>query len=357
LVACSDEDRPQADLRPESKLRPRGRLRPRRGSAIMTVAAVLVVAVLFAVRGFAGLLGEDVGSLPAAVPVRGDDALWLGHAWVDGRRTPADLSTLVSRLRQTGIRDLFVHVGPLSDDGSLNPALSPRARWLLTGLHRQLPEIRVQAWLGDLVGPGGLDLASPATRTRALGAAAQVLAEGFDGVHYDLEPVASGNTGYLALLAAAHRLTRARHAVLSAACDQVEPIPYLHVVDRLVFGHPHWWSAGYLQAVASRVDEVALMTYDTGVPGDAAYGGYVRVETQAALAAVPADVTVLIGLPAYHDSEPGHTSGETVSAAIRGVRLALSAHPRPRPVGVALYADFSARPADWTAYLSDWARA
>jgi hypothetical protein len=351
------EFRPGAKSRPGAEFRPGGKSRPRRGSVIMAVAAVLVLAALAPAMGFAGLLGEDVGSVSAAVPVRGDDALWLGHAWVDGRRTPADLSSLVSRLRQTGIRDLFVHVGPLSADGSLNPALSPRARWLLTGLHRQLPEIRVQAWLGDVVGPGGLDLASPATRTRALGAGAQVLAEGFDGIQYDLEPVASGNTGYLALLAAAHRLTRARHAVLSVACDQVEPIPFLHVVDRPVFGHPHWWSAGYLRAVAGRVDEVALMTYDTGVPVGAAYSGYVRVETQAALAAVPPDVTVLIGLPAYHDSEPGHTSAETVSAAIRGVRLALGSRPRPRPVGVALYADFSALPADWAAYRSDWARA
>jgi hypothetical protein len=214
----------------------------------------------------------------------------------------------------------------------------------------------VQAWLGDLVGPGGLDLASPATRGRVLGAAAQVLAEGFDGIQYDLEPVPSGEPGYLDLLAATHDLTRARHAVLSVACDQIEPVPGLHGIEQQVFGQPHWWSAGYTRAIASRVDEVALMTYDTGMPVSAAYSGYVRLETQLALGAVPPAVTVLIGLPAFHDREPGHTSAETVSAAIRGVRLALGAHPPPRPVGVALYADFSALPSDWAAYLSDWAQ-
>jgi Glycosyl hydrolases family 18 len=322
----------------------------------LAVAAAVLLTCQVAAAGMVGLLAEDVGSVAAEVPVGGDDGLWLGHGWVGGQRTAADLNALVARLRETGIRDLFVHVGPLSNNGSLNPALRPRAEWLLTGLHRLLPGVRVQAWLGDTVGAGGLDLAGPATRRRVLGAARQVLAEGFDGIHLDLEPVPSGDQGYLALLAAMHALTRARHAILSVACAQIEPLPYLQAVGRWIMGRPRWWSSAYLHAVASRVDEVALMTYDTGVPVGAAYSGYVRLQTRLALAAVPPDVTVLIGLPAYHDSEPGHTSAETVGAAIRGVRLALGADLPRRPVGVALYADFSARPADWAAYLNDWVR-
>jgi hypothetical protein len=31
-------------------------------------------------------------------------------------------------LRGTGIHDLFVHTGPLRDDGTLDPGLRPRAR-------------------------------------------------------------------------------------------------------------------------------------------------------------------------------------------------------------------------------------
>jgi spore germination protein YaaH len=189
-----------------------------------------------------------------------------------------------------------------------------------------------------------------------LGAAAQVLSEGFDGIQYDMEPVPSGDRGYLELLTATGIVTRGRHAVLSVAADQIEPLPGLHTLQQWISGQPHWWSAGYLHAVASRVNEVALMTYDTGVPTAAGYGGYVRVQTQLALAAVPWATTVLIGLPAYHTSEPGHTGGETVAAAVRGVRLALGAHRPRRPVGVALYADYSATPADWAAYLAGWVR-
>jgi hypothetical protein len=323
---------------------------------VLAVVAMCLLGVLLAVSALAGLLAEDAGSLPVAVPAGSGDGLWLGHAWVDGRRTSADLDRLAARLRLAGIQDLFVHTGPLSDSGALNPALRPRARWLLSGLHQRLPGVRVQAWLGDLAGPGHLDLDSLATRARILRSAAQVLDEGFGGIHYDIEPVPSGDRGYLALLAATHALTRARHAVLSVAADQVEPLPDLHTPDQWIFGRPHWWSMAYLHAIATRTDEIALMTYDTGIPSGPAYSGYVRLQTQLAMATVPPSVTVLIGLPAYHTAEPGHTSAETVAAAIRGVRLALGAHPPRHDIGVALYADFAARPADWTAYLTHWAR-
>jgi hypothetical protein len=52
--------------------------------------------------------------------------------------------------------------------------------------------------------------------------------------------------------------------------------------------------------VALRVNEVALMVYDTALPSRRAYSGYVRRQTELALRAVPDDVTLLIGLPAYH---------------------------------------------------------
>ncbi|MFF4276337.1 hypothetical protein [Streptomyces sp. NPDC001536] len=36
---------------------------------------------------------------------RDRDAIWLGHAWVDGRKTDKDVTALAARLRTTGIRD------------------------------------------------------------------------------------------------------------------------------------------------------------------------------------------------------------------------------------------------------------
>ena len=95
-----------------------------------------------------------------------------------------------------------------------------------------------------------------------------------------------------------------------------------------------------------------MMAYDTEMPTSAAYSGYVRVQTRLALRALPERVSLLIGLPAYHTDELGHTGAETVAAGVRGLRLALRG--QSTPVGAAFYAEFAATPADWSAYESDW---
>lgn len=48
-------------------------------------------------------------------------------------------------------------------------------------------------------------------------------------------------------------------------------------------------------------------------------------------------------------------NGETVPAAITGVRLALGSGT-PASVGVALYVDFAATAGDWAAYEDDWVK-
>ncbi len=213
----------------------------------------------------------------------------------------------------------------------------------------------MQAWLGDLVGPGNLDLDDPPTRNRILRSADQALAGGFDGIHFDMEPVASGDQGYLDLLAATHQLTRNKDKVLSIAADLAEPLSSLNVPASLIAGQSRYWSASYLSALAGDVDEVAIMTYNTAVPIGTDYSGFVRLETGIAMRAMPSRVHLLIGLPAYPAVWPGHTPAETVANAIRGVRLALGTPGQPRNIGVAMYADFSATPADWAAYQAGWA--
>ena len=84
-----------------------------------------------------------------------------------------------------------------------------------------------------------------------------------------------------------------------------------------------------------------------------AYRGYVARQTQVALSAVPPNVGLLMGVPAFHTHDPGHwTQAETMPAALDGIRLGLGAQPPSRPFGVALYVDFAATPADRAAYRS-----
>lgn len=145
--------------------------------------------------------------------------------------------------------------------------------------------------------------------------------------------------------------------MLSVAAEAIEPVRGLHQVAGSVFGRPQWWTTRYLSAVATKVDQVAVMSYDSGLPLRFLYRGFVARQTRLALDAVPPGVDLLMGLPAFHTDDMFHReSAETVGAAIHGVRVALtsSAGWAGRSVGVALYVDFAATASDWSAYRNDW---
>jgi hypothetical protein len=299
---------------------PEGRRASRRLRWVRRGVLAVVLAVLLPLIAAETALRVAYAGDPAeGTSTRNRDAIWLGHAWVDGRKDDADLAAFARRVRETGIRDLYVHTGPLEHDGTLPKALYPRARWLIEGVHRTLPGVRVQAFLGDVLateGPDGMRLERPATRAAVVRSARQVLDVGYDGVHLDLSFWGT------------------------------------------VTGHPKWWSQEFFGQVARRVDQIAVMSYDTMQPLQSTYGGYVARQTALALEATPPTTDLLMGLPFFHENRFGHWAhAETVPAAVRGVRLGLSRTDAGRArFGVALYVDFAATEADWRAYREGWVR-
>lgn len=321
--------------------------------------ALVLLLVVPPVGAYAALRVNYAGDLADGTKSRGKDAVWLGHAWVDGRKKDADLAAFAERIRGTGIRDLYVHAGPLEHDGTLPADRYPRAKWLIDAVHRTMPGIRVQAWLGDVLateGPDGLRLEKAGSRAAVVASTRQILDAGFDGVHFDLEPLHSDDANYLSLLDDLGKLTRARKAPLSVAAHQIDPLPALHSVVGGLTGSEKWWSQEFFGQVARRVDQIAVMSYDTWMPLESMYGGYVAQQTALALEVTPEDTDLLMGLPFFHEDDLGHhESAETVSAAVRGTRLGLGRTDRDREnFGVALYVDFAAEEGDWEAYRRDW---
>ncbi|GGW85909.1 membrane protein [Streptomyces malachitofuscus] len=330
----------------------------RTGRVALAVALVLLVPLLAA--GTA-LRVNYMGDPAEGTYTRDRDAMWLGHAWVDGRKKDADVTALARRLADTGIRDLYVHSGPLEHDGTLPKSAYPRARWLIDAVHRELPGVRVQAFLGDVLangGPDGLQLDRAATRAEVVRSAGQVLDTGYDGVHLDLEPLHSGDRDFLSLLDDLRAVTRAEDAQLSVAAHQIDPLPELHSVFGLFTEHPKWWSQEFFGQVARRVDQIAVMTYDTAQPLEGTYGGFVAQQTSLALEVTPPTTHLLIGLPFYYESNFDHWGhAETVAAAVRGARLGLSRTDPDRELfGLAPYIDFAATETNWKEYREGWLR-
>ncbi|MDX3406993.1 hypothetical protein PV708_12295 [Streptomyces sp. ME02-6977A] len=340
----------------EATRRTRRRTRIRR-----TAIAVLLVLLVPLLTAETALRVNYMGDPADGTYTRNRDAMWLGHAWVDGRKDDADLAAFARRVKATGIRDLYVHTGPMEHDGTLPKSLYPKARWLVDAVHRELPGVRVQAFLGDVLAtesPDGMRLEKPATRAAVVGSARQVLDVGYDGVHLDLEPLHSGDGDYLLLLDDVRAVTRARDAQLSVAAHQIDPLPGFHSFWGTVAGHPKWWSQEFFGQVARRVDQIAVMSYDTMQPLESLYGGYVAQQTSLALEVTPPTTHLLMGLPFYHENRFGHWNhAETVAAAVRGVRLGLSRTDADRErFGVAAYIDFAATEQDWASYRDGWVR-
>lgn len=320
----------------------------RRGLRLLALALAVVVALAGLVA--VALRIQFTGAPAAWAKSTGNDALWLGHMWVDGRRTEEDVEKLAVRLRATGIKDLYVHSGPFNQDGTLDPAKYPNAGNFVKWVHERLPAVRVSAWLGQQV-DGVLDLDDPASRANVLASVAAVMKQGFDGVHYNFEPIGDGDSEFLDLLERTRQHTR----LLSTSTPQIEPYPGMRLAARAVLAHDKYWSPGYFGQVAARVDQVAVMTYDSATPAQSLYGGYVARQAGLALDLVPDGTALLIGAPAYHDhGVQWADAAESVAMAAEGARLALSDHGRRERFGLALYVDFAATEEDWKEYMTRW---
>src|SRR5215472_4882942 len=273
----------------------------RRPLAVMAHAVVATAAVPVLVASVWWLPGP-----PAAARSSGTNGLWLRHGWVGDSHSPADYAALAGLLRANQISDAFFHAGPLDGDGRIPALRYSHAPALLAALHRSAPGVRLQAYVGQvLAGAGGpVDLHSPAVRDRVVDSARALLDLGFDGIHYDIEPVPAGDPDYLDLLRRTHALTRPRRAVLSVSIQKVAPPGAGSSLAAAVAGVAHRWpltTPDYLRAVAGQVDQVAVMVYDTPLPTAPLAGAVYAWQTAHVLRTIGDRITVFIGVPTYEE--------------------------------------------------------
>jgi hypothetical protein len=288
------------------------------------------------------------------------NALWARHQWVGRTHTEAEYAALAAMLARNGITDVFFHVGPLDGDGRIPPSRYGHAGELLAALRRLAPAVRAQAYVGQVsrAGGGPLDLSDPRTRARVLDTDRALLGLGFAGIHYDIEPVYPDDRDFLDLLARTHELTRARGRVLSVALEQPPLADWEAPVFRALLprGRTHYPprpTSGYLRAVAARVDQVAIMTYDSEAPTRTLAGRHFALHTERTLSLIGDRVTVFVGVPTYRTPTPW---AEDLPTALRGVRQGIDAlgHAPRRPYGVAVYAEWTTSERDWAAFRRGW---
>jgi len=107
--------------------------------------ASLALAIAFSVAAF-HIYPKSQRSFDTAT-----NGIWIGHRWYTGRdvgtgdRVPeAEIDALVERLRNGGIRYIYLHAGPLLADGTIADSADP----FFADLRRAYPEGVYLAWLG-----------------------------------------------------------------------------------------------------------------------------------------------------------------------------------------------------------------
>ncbi|TDC75238.1 hypothetical protein E1285_41700 [Actinomadura sp. 7K507] len=290
------------------------------------------------------------------------NALWARHQWVGESHTEAEYRELGALLKQHRMTDVFFHAGPFEADGTVPPAKYRYARQLIEAMREYAPGVRLQAYLGQIRvvdGDGVIDLDDPAVRERVLKTDAAFLDLGFDGIHYDFEPIYPDDEAFMTLMERTRELTRSRGALLSVALEQLTLLDGAQPVYKALlprggrYHQPPRPTKEFLRDVAGLADQVAIMTYDVTLPTESLTGWHFAWHTRTTLELIGDRTTVFVGVPTYR---PLLEWAEELPVALRGVRRGIDGLERPpkRPYGVGVYAAWTTRPDEWARYRADW---
>src|SRR5262249_51105629 len=147
-------------------------------------------------------------------------------------------------LKTRQITDAYFHVGPLNDQGEIESEKYPFAAELVKALHHTYPELHIQAWIGQVEKKGGgiLDLENTETRQHILDTDQNFLKLGFDGIHYDIEPIGSDDQHFLQLLHDTYAITQQQHKLLSVSTRKLELFPAFNRILQFFLPQAGLWS-------------------------------------------------------------------------------------------------------------------
>jgi hypothetical protein len=298
---------------------------------------------------------------------RGQNATWVAHTWVGDIHSASEYDALADRLKREEITYIYAHVGPLDGNGTIPAARYPNAETFTQEMHARLPNLRILAWIGQIYRVGAdpseeiIDLSRSQTRDN-ITTVARIFTQmqGFDGVHYDIEPVPNNDNHFLDLLDS----TRERIGpgkTLSLSTPNWIPVARVTDVLQTIRNQQNvWWTTYYYGAVSKHVDQMVAMMYNTGMPTAPLYELVVQQETAHILrtiAAASPTTQVIIAIPTYNDpsSRAFHADAENMHTGLQAVIGGLNEHNGLNVFqGIAIYPEWLTSDADWQLYDQQW---
>lgn len=317
-------------------------------------------AVILTIAMGRGCVFRPATDFPGSHFNRGKNAVWLDVSWVSEPHSNGEIVTLANDLARWQVCYVFAYVSYLHADGEFHSSF-PHAAEFIQALKEAQPGLKVLAWIGLPLRQSGdpnrkyADLSNQATRRKVVAFSAYLVHQaGFDGIHLDPEPVLDGDPDVLVLLGEV-RQAIGPEVTLSIAARRIWPLfpdapwPF---VGRVA------WQGDYYREVAHRVDQIAVMAYDSGLPSPYLYRQWTRfqvIEVSRAVESTGAEV--LVGVPTSEEETLTHRpSGENMTSGLQGVIDGLNdLDARPSVVtGVAIYPYWETDATEWAVYESLW---
>jgi hypothetical protein len=313
-------------------------------SCLAWLGAIMgLVLVGFGVWGYVAPLGTQQDC------TNGIHAAWLSVEWTSTPVDPTTIKTLHEQSRTYHLRYLYPYTTYLKEDGTFNDTYT-HAGAFMQAFREVNRETKVLAWVGiPLANPyrfgieGWVDLSNKTTRQHISDFAEQLVTEnGFDGVHLNIETVWDQDPHFLTLLEEVDSAL-ADDLMLSVAGSHGSP----SILEPLKLR----WSQSYYREVAARVDQIAVMTYDSRALHPALYRFWMREQVQGIADGIAdTNTELLIGVSVSDEATTTHTP--TVESLEEGL-AGMCAGTEGRVDGVALYAAWEMDEAEW-AMWREW---
>lgn len=287
----------------------------------------------------------------------GKNAMWVRHSWVGEDHTKEEYQDLVGLFHELQITDAYFHVGPLNSDGTVPKEKYLYAQKLVENIKKYSPNVRLYAWLGQVEAKAGgpLDLAKKDTLDSIVNTAEIFINIGFDGIHYDIEPIFSYDKNFLSLLEQTNLLLKdkTRDKILSVATSKPEPILGLGwILKSLGFKFPGYWKKDYMIEVSEKVDQIAIMSYDTAIPFPFLYKNLNSWIVRWTSKNIKSDI--FIGIPTYGDLTGSHYPYvENVDNSLEGIKQGL-VFVKQKNLGVAIYSEWTTSKEEIKMYRKEW---
>jgi hypothetical protein len=284
---------------------------------------------------------------------KNNNAVWIGHEWVGEEKSDAEIQTLVSNLEKHKIGTVFVHAGPLLEDGSIDPETYKYSINFIEKAKQFDSKIQYQAWLGQI--RSKIDLASADVRHN-IAKQAFIMARlvGFDGVHFDIEPVWDGDENFIQTLKEARELLPSDKKI-SVALAEFLPGSFIWLTQAIHKFENYNTEVNY-KNVAKYADQIVVMVYDTGFDKAWKYIWLVKEET-IRVTSLLGKKEVFIAIPAYEEAKEGFDPlVENVENGLTGIISGLnnSRSNEKSFAGVAIYPYWEISDKEWNTFDKMW---